>query len=101
MMSMAATRSRRATPGWARRGPVTAATGVGMASGAQADQKHEILTALATRDESCRLRTGISNKSDPLRSVARFWSRWNAALRSDHSLGDAFDADEWQVLLPA
>jgi len=73
----------------------------GIASGALADQKQEILTALATRDESCRLRTGISNKSDPLRSVARFRSRWNAAMRNDQSLGDAFDADEWQVLMPA
>jgi len=73
----------------------------GISNGALADQKQEILSALATRDDSCHLRAGISAKSDPLASVARFRARWNAAMRNDQPLGDAFNADEWQVLMPA
>ena len=73
----------------------------GISNGALADQKQEILSALATRDDSCHLRSGISRKSDPLASVARFRTRWNAAMRNDQPIGDAFSADEWQALMPA
>ena len=73
----------------------------GLSAGALADQKQQILSALAVRDDSCRLRPGISAKSDPLASVARFKGRWNAAIEHDEPLGDAFSADEWQVLQPA
>lgn len=73
----------------------------GISTGAPDDQKQEILSALATRDDSCRLRAGISTKSDPLASVARFRARWNAAMRNDQPLGAAFSAEEWQVLRPA
>lgn len=73
----------------------------GISNASLGDQKQEILTALATRDDSCRLRPGIAPKSDPLASVARFRGRWNAAMRNDQPLGNAFSADEWQVLMPA
>ena len=73
----------------------------GLSSGALADQKQQILSELAKRDDSCRLRSGISSKSDPLASVARFRARWNAAMRNNEPVSQAFSAAEWQVLMPA
>lgn len=73
----------------------------GISTGVLAQQKQEILAALATRDDSCHLRAGISSKSDPLASVARFRTRWNAAMRNNVPLDQAFTADEAQVLMPA
>lgn len=73
----------------------------GISNDSLVEQKQEILTALATRDDSCRLRSGISQKTDPLASVARFRTRWNAAMRNDQPVEEAFSADERQVLMPA
>lgn len=73
----------------------------GLSAGAIADQKQQLLAELALRDETCHLRSGISSKSDPFASVARFKDRWNAAMRNNQPLGSAFTAAEWQVLMPA
>lgn len=73
----------------------------GIASGSFDQQKQEIIAALATRDDSCHLRAGISHKSDPLSSVARFRTRWNAAVKDNQPLAAAFSGSEQQVLFPA
>ena len=73
----------------------------GIASGSFDQQKQEIVSALGARDDSCHLLPGISHKSDPLASVARFRTRWNAAVKNNQPLGAAFTASEQQVLFPA
>ena len=73
----------------------------GIASKSFDQQKQEIVSALATRDESCHLQPGISHKTDPLASVARFRSRWNAAMKNNVPIDAAFTASEQQTLLTA
>jgi hypothetical protein len=73
----------------------------GLSTGSLTDQKQQILSELAKRDDSCHLLPGISHKTDPLASVARFKARWNAALKSNQPYDTAFTVAEWQVLQPA
>ena len=63
------------------------------------DLKRQLLDELATRDDSCRLEKGISEKADPLAAVQRFRARWNDALRKQRPITDVFTADERAQLL--
>ncbi|HLK93571.1 MAG TPA: S8 family serine peptidase [Polyangia bacterium] len=61
--------------------------------------KQEFLAQLAQPDDSCDLHTGISGKSDPLASIDQYKTRWNAMVRANQSISQAFTYAEFQTLM--
>src|SRR5450631_1434634 len=77
------------------------AAGPGGADGGPAFDalKQMYLAALSHPDDSCHLTTGISAKADPLASVAQYKSRWNAMVRANQTLPEAFSSSEITKLM--
>ena len=61
--------------------------------------KQMYLAALAQPDDSCHLSSGISAKADPLASIAKFKSRWNAMVRANQTPGAVFSSSEIAQLM--
>lgn len=61
--------------------------------------KQMYLAALSHPDDSCHLTAGISAKPDPLAGIAQFKSRWNAMVRANKTLQEAFSSSEITTLM--
>jgi subtilisin family serine protease len=61
--------------------------------------KQQYLAQLAQPDDTCDLHTGISGKPDPLASIDKYKTRWNAMVRANQSISQAFTYAEFQTLM--
>ena len=57
--------------------------------------KRQVIAELSHTDNSCQLSPGISAKSDPLASIAKYKTRWNAMIRANQYTKQAFTQTEY------
>jgi len=62
--------------------------------------KQALIAGYAQTDDSCRLKSGISAKTDPLHGIEKFRDRWNAMIRANgqENYGVPFNYDEWDQI---
>jgi subtilisin family serine protease len=63
--------------------------------------KQQYIAALAMPDDSCHLDQGVSAKSDPLASIARYKARWNQMIQRNQFVNDVFNQTETADLMAA
>jgi hypothetical protein len=59
--------------------------------------KRQLIAELAHTDNSCQLSPGISAKSDPLASIAKYKTRWNAMILANQYANQAFTQTEYMT----
>jgi hypothetical protein len=60
--------------------------------------KQQFIAELSQPDDSCDLKTGISGKPDPLASIDQYKARWNAMVRANEMINEAFTQTEFNQL---
>jgi Subtilase family len=62
--------------------------------------KQKLIAAYSETDDSCRLKSGITSKPDPLAAIAKYRDRWNAMIRANQveSYGRPFTDAEWSTI---